>query len=281
MRRFNFLLALALSACAVIPTPGERRGQADALAGARGWIAQTLPAGPFDLLAYRPATPVPAEVLTIYVEGDGLAWLSRTQVSPDPTPIDPLALRLALAQPRGNAAYLARPCQYLARRAGACDRRDWTSMRFAPAVIDSTNRAIDRLKQDFGARQLVLVGYSGGGAVAALVAVRRHDVAALVTVAGNLDHRAWTRWHHVPALSGSLDPADEVDALAHVRQWHFAGEKDRIVPPTLIRGFVDRFPAAARPAYAVEPGVDHHDGWVASWPRLWRRVMQAEAVTPE
>jgi len=39
------------------------------------------------------------------------AWLAVPRPSQDPTPVDPLALRLALVQPTGNAAYLARPCQ--------------------------------------------------------------------------------------------------------------------------------------------------------------------------
>jgi hypothetical protein len=48
-----------------------------------------------------------------YQSGDGLAWLSSDVPSSDPTPLDPLALRLALAKPARNAAYLARPCGVL------------------------------------------------------------------------------------------------------------------------------------------------------------------------
>jgi hypothetical protein len=44
--------------------------------------------------------------------------------------------------------------------------------------------------------------------VASLVAARRHDVVRLVTVAGNLDHLAWTTLHGVSPLTGSLNPAD-------------------------------------------------------------------------
>ncbi|GAB2181920.1 hypothetical protein DLREEDagrD3_21430 [Denitratisoma sp. agr-D3] len=49
-----------------------------------------------------------------------------------------------------------------------------------------------------GARRLTLVGYSGGAA--ALLAARCSDVVRLVTIAGNLDHRAWTRYHHITTL---------------------------------------------------------------------------------
>jgi hypothetical protein len=50
--------------------------------------------------------------------------------------------------------------------------------------------------------------------VAALVAARRTDVDRLVTVAGNLDPTAWAVYQHIQPLTGSLNPADEVDALS-------------------------------------------------------------------
>ena len=51
--------------------------------------------------------------LTIYIEGDGQAWLTRTQPSLNPTPRNPLALRLAALDKSENVVYLARPCQYV------------------------------------------------------------------------------------------------------------------------------------------------------------------------
>lgn len=35
------------------------------------------------------------DTLRVYIEGDGLAWISKTEQSLDPTPLNPLALRLA------------------------------------------------------------------------------------------------------------------------------------------------------------------------------------------
>jgi hypothetical protein len=78
--------------------------------------------------------------------------------------------------------------------------QDFVLMAYGPvlSVISASNQAVDALKQRYGAQEIVLVGYSGGGAVAALVAARRTDVVRLVTVAGNLDHLAWTHLHSVP-----------------------------------------------------------------------------------
>lgn len=207
----------------------------------------------------------------MYLEGDGFAWFSPDQPSSDPTPIDPVGLKLALVQPDGAVVYLGRPCQYVA--SPACSVADWTNRRFAPEIIEAMDRAIDQLKREYRAEGLILVGYSGGGAVAALVAARRHDVAALVTVAGNLDPRAWADYHALSPLDGSLDPADEIEALADIPQWHFVGSEDANIPPSLVEAFASRFPPGHRPRVIVESGVDHHAGWVGRWPGLWASIM--------
>lgn len=266
------LLGLFLAACASLPTPMARRDTADALAARHGWQRVVLPAGNFELAAYLPDAPKTGEVLTVYIEGDGFAWLSPSQASSDPTPIDPVGLKLALAQRAGNAAYLGRPCQFVDAERTGCSARYWTGQRFAPAVIAAEDRALDALKSRFQARRLTLVGYSGGGAVAALLAARRNDVARLVTVAGNLDPAAWARHHHVLPLTGSLNPADSIDALKEVQQWHFVGGRDAVVPPALVESFADRFPADRRPVVRIEPEFDHACCWVENWPRLMQEI---------
>lgn len=267
------LFALTLAACHTVPTPDERRQHADALAVPHGWHAIHIPAGQFGLIAYLPAKPRKNEALTIYLEGDGFAWRTVHQPSADPTPLDPIALRLALAHPQGNAAYLARPCQYAGARTSLCAEVYWTNQRFAPEVVDAINRAIDALKARFDAQRLNLVGYSGGATVAALAAVTRHDVDRLVTVAGNLDHRSWTTYHRIQPLTGSLNPADAVDALLPLRKWHFAGGRDEIMPPVLVSAFANRFPRGRQSVVHIEPDFNHRCCWAENWPRLWREVV--------
>lgn len=274
------LALLVLSACAQIPAPAERLAHAESLATAHGWRRFEIPAGLFVLATWQPAQVSPDARLTVYIEGDGLAWIGRSIASADPTPGDPLALRLALAQPRGNAAYLARPCQFTDAEATGCDPAWWTGRRFSAEVVAATGQAIDALKQRFNARKLTLVGYSGGGAVAALVAARRQDVDRLVTVAGNLDHREWTTRHAVLPLEGSLNPADEVAALERVQQWHWVGGRDRVIPPELAQSFAGRFPPGRRPEVILEAEFDHRCCWVEQWPALWNRLETKSLTRP-
>lgn len=260
---------LAVAACTTLSSSQERRVYADRLAARSDWRETMLRTGSFDLAAWLPGSIVADEHLTVYIEGDGLAWLSSATPSSDPTPITPIGLQLALAQPGGNAAYLARPCQYVDD--SRCEKRYWTAERFSPEVVSATGRALDILKNRFGASRMTLVGYSGGAAVAALTAARREDVAAIVSVAGNLDHRAWTTYHHLAPLAGSLNPADDRERLADVAQWHFVGADDRTVPADLTRTFAETMPKA-RVIVLQENG--HRCCWVEQWPELWSRVLR-------
>lgn len=263
------ILGLLLAACARLPTLSERQALAEGLALQQGWQSVVFSVAPFDLVAYLPARSPRDDHLTIYIEGDGFAWTSSSQPSRDPTPRNPVALKMALAHSQGNAAYLARPCQYSGARAGYCPQRYWTAQRFAPEVIAAAGQALDALKLRFNARQLTLVGYSGGGAVAALVAAKRTDVVRLITVAGNLDHHAWAQHHGIAPLTGSLNPADECVGLAPIPQVHFAGSEDRVMPPDIVQAFATGFPPSAQVQVRVVTGYGHLCCWAENWAELW------------
>ncbi|MEO8039001.1 MAG: alpha/beta hydrolase [Betaproteobacteria bacterium] len=207
--------------------------------------------------------------LTLFIEGDGAAWTSPTSSSTDPTPRDPLALRLALAHPEGVAAYVGRPCQFVAQRQPECTPEYWTRKRYSREVVDAVDAAIDVLKARFDARHLTLVGYSGGGSIAALVAARRTDVVKLVTIAANLDHERWTSRHRVDPLIGSLNAADVATRLRSIPQWHFVGGRDKIVGLDVVEAYAERLPPGQRPAIVVEKDFDHRCCWVERWPALW------------
>lgn len=262
------LVTVLLSACVTTPSPDARRQLADELAGSVGLSRNTVVAGGFALLGYQ-RIGQPGQPLTVYIEGDGYAWKTRHQLSDDPTPTDPVALRLALRDPAANLAYLARPCQYLSPDALArCAPDYWSGKRYAEEVIVATDAALTQLRAQAQASGLHLVGYSGGAAVAALVAARRHDVLSLRTVAGNLDHAALTTRDGVTALEGSLNPIDQAAHLSALPQRHFVGGKDRIVPADIARGFVNRLDSNLCAVVEVIAPASHDAGWIENWPQL-------------
>jgi hypothetical protein len=269
MRVPAVLLACALIAGCAGTAVQERRQAAARVAQQAGWQGLEMDAGAFVLAAFVPPGLSRAGTLTVYIEGDGAAWVDAGTPSFDPTPRDPVALRLAIGDPRGQAVYLARPCQYVegpSRR--HCEAHYWTAGRFAPEVVAASGLAIDRLKARYGAARIELVGYSGGGAVAALLAARRPDVTRLITVAGNLDTQSWTTDLGLSPLRGSLNPADEWRALSAIPQRHYLGARDRIMPQGIARSYASRFPAGGKPEIVVVPDFDHRCCWEQAWPAL-------------
>lgn len=256
---------MLLTGCIHIPTAAGRTQHVASIVEQAGWHLQIIPAGPFDLAAFMPEKFEENDTLIIYIEGDGLAWINRSTPSTNPTPIHPLALQLALREP-GVAAYLARPCQFVQHdHQRNCSAKYWTSHRFAHDVVRAEANAIDHLKQQFSASRLILVGYSGGGAIATLIAARRTDVIRLITIAGNLDTTAWTRLHRISPLAGSLNPADFWQSLQKIPQTHYVGQQDRIVPPVVVQNYAAHFPQKHRPTIKILPDFDHHCCWVKSW----------------
>ena len=265
------LCAWVMAGCAGDPAV-EGRELALQLADRGGLTYRAVPAGRFGLATFHRGLDLRSPILVVYIEGDGRAWRGGRRISLDPTPRDPIGLRLALADPRAAVLYIARPCQQIGEETGdPCDSRYWTSHRFAPEVIDAVEAVIDRAQAPARSRRLGLVGYSGGATIAALIAVRRPDVAWLVTAAGNLDHTAWTEWHRVAALHGSLNAVDARGKLGRLEQLHLAGEIDRVVPPGLVEAFVRELGGGDHIRFAVMPGFDHHCCWADEWSKMLER----------
>ena len=263
----GLVLASVLAACA---GGQDARPNAERIAAAAALRRMEIATPQFHLVAY--ARFAEAAVLRIYIEGDGHAWSRRDRPSDDPTPWSPVALELAARDLGPSVAYLARPCQYVVPGSDpACAVYYWTDGRYAEPVIAAANVAIDRLLMASGARSLELVGYSGGGAVAALVAARRRDVASLRTVAANLDTTAWTDAQGLNPLTGSLNPADFVAQLQQTPQIHFVGAEDTVVEVGVARAYRARFTQPDCVHTSIEPALGHREGWSGIWPELLRR----------
>ena len=250
---------------------GGSRARVENWALARGFEPAAIETGGFalfSLLRQRAA----AATLPIYIEGDGAPWPTAFQPPRDPTPLDPVSLVLADRDPSPAVAYLARPCQYLdAAMLAGCDSAYWAERRFAPEVVAAYDAAVTGLKTLSGAQKVRLVGYSGGGVIAALVAMRRNDVERLITVAAPLAVADWVAWHGLSPLAGSLDPRQH--GAATFLRWphvHFAGASDKTVPAGIIESFV----RSRGGRLEIVAGFDHNCCWARDWPDLLDRAVR-------
>ena len=242
-------------------------------------VQSTEQADPFRLSLWQSATAAPdRQILTLIIEGDGRAFTRSGRISPDPTPHKPLAPQLVEHIP--GAIAIARPCQFTEETGTPCrDKKYWSSHRWSAEVIDAYDRLIDRLKQRYHARHIELIGFSGGAAIAVLVAARRDDVSGITTLAGNLDTDGVNAWHKVTATPQSLNPIHVAKQIAHIPQRHMIGTDDRIIPDSIARNFIR---AQGQPHCA---GLHRlpigHDAtaWVKSWNDIKRIGYPCQAAT--
>jgi hypothetical protein len=257
-----FLSVVALTACTTIQTNYHDYGFEIAQRGA-GFTSALIKTESFDLTAFT-RIKNHQEPIHLYIEGDGFAWVNRSQLSSDPTPHQPIGLKLAINDTHANVIYLARPCQYRQTNK-LCSSDYWSTRRFSIEVISAMNNAVNQLNEFH--QSIELIGYSGGAAIAVLLASQRTDISSLRTVAGNLDHRYVNRLHHVDEMPESLNAIDVAGKVSSLPQLHFVGTEDKMIPKDVGISFIEEL-GNKRCASLVEVKAGHQSGWEAQWQRL-------------
>ncbi len=238
-------------------------------------IERQIAAGPFSLTAYERMHKRHA-VGTVYIEGDGslhdvsdvfmgdgFSWRQND-------PANPVGLHIATRDQSDNLAYLARPCQFsgMADPEADCDPKYFTTEAYSGQVLAAYGEALDNIKRRYDITALHLVGYNGGGTIAAILAATRKDVLSLRTVAANLDHEAYTRHNGMPPYLDSLNAISFAQRLARMPQVHFIGGQDEKVPPFILQSFLQALGPSNCVQYEFVQEATHSEGWVDKWPTL-------------
>ncbi len=206
--------------------------------------------------------------LHVYIEGDGTPWQTRFQIADDPTPRYPLMLEL-MRRDSHPSWYLGRPCYFNRAEFGLsdtnCSANLWASGRYSEEVVVSMIAALRLVLADDQEHYsgITLIGHSGGGTLAMLMAARMPEVTQLVTIAANLDTTAWVNSHYFSPLTESLNPAQIIQKSTPTHQLHFGGGHDLIVPNQPVRDFL------AKIGQSLEefPQQDHNN-WGIVWPQI-------------
>ena len=255
---YLFLLTFFIIGCSKnIPTPQERKATALSLGNQYSLKEQIYSTKNFNIFSLQTDIKK-CKNIKVYIEGDGLAWITRNRVSKDPTPINPLALNLMNTDSSHCKIYLARPCQYT--HSQQCDKKYWTNHRFSSFVIQSYNEALNHIKKKYQNNTFSLIGYSGGASIALLVASKRDDIKDIITVAGNINHSFWTKYHRINSLSGSQNPINYTKQLEKIPQYHLIGSNDTIIPKEIFFSYKDAFNDTDKIEYKLYD-TTHTKGW--------------------
>jgi pimeloyl-ACP methyl ester carboxylesterase len=221
---------------------------------------EVLHTAPFPIQALVP-TGTAYATLRVYIEGDGHAWATRTQPSTDPTPRKSM-MAIFAAEDSVPAVYLARPCQFV--MVNGCSPALWTSDRFGRSAVDAMSSALNNLKARYQTQTFELVGYSGGAAIALILAGERNDIRQVRTIAGNLDPNTWAQMKHLTPLSGSISPLAYPARLAIIPQQHLIGEDDQVIPAGVLQAYQQQLKPICTETVVV-PGATHDNGYAGAW----------------
>lgn len=243
-----------------------------ALAGcavSSGGLAARLPAAPtagvitLEGQGFRLAAaerPGDGESLTVFIEGDGRPWIDGgRRVSDDPTPRRTPMLQRFLEAP-APALYLGRPCYFGMGPEALCHPALWTFSRYSARVVAAmTSGLLAWLDRRPGQPQVTLIGHSGGGVLALLLAERLPQANRVIAYATPVDIDRWSRLHGFTPLFDSLNPAEKNTWRSDVQRSLIFGGEDRQVPPAAFVDAAERIPGAV---VIVVPGGDHSlEGW--------------------
>ena len=254
------LTAVVLSSCKTV-TYGRNP---DSVTNMPGFKKVLVKGGDFWITTYQ-KIEASNQPYVFYIEGDGAAFKGKYKVSSNPTPRNQMFTNLVKLDKRPNVIYVARPCQYTPMDLNPqCKIPYWTSKRMSEGVVQSMNDVINSINKN---QKFHLIGYSGGGGIAVLVAARNSMVKDIITLGGNLDHIAFTTLHNVTPMIGSLNPIDYTEQVKDIPQLHVSGGKDTIIPPFIADKFVQKSASTC-----VKQKIYEKRGHSARWTTLWEYI---------
>ena len=249
---------LFFTACSnKIPSLNERKDLAYSLINDKNIIQQDINTNQFNLFSFQKISNSCKDSIKVYIEGDGLSWISRNTISSNPTPINPVALKLMLQDNSSCKIYIARPCQYI--NSNLCEDKYWTSHRFNLKIINAYEEALNIIKNKYSNKTFDLIGYSGGGAIVTIIASIRDDINSVTTIAGNLDIEKWSKIKNISKLNGSLNPIDFTSKIENIKQYHLIGSKDNIIPKDIFFSYKNRFKNQDKIKYFIYE--TNHNNW--------------------
>jgi hypothetical protein len=270
VRRALYVVMIAALAAAAggCVTPGSRLAH---LARAARFREDLVTGATFRHRIYRREAldPDASGVLHVYIEGDGQPFLSPTTVALDPTPREPLMLRLMALDP-ARSLYLGRPCYFDLSHDPGCDPSFWTVRRFSPEVVDSLAVVLRSEVVRAHAREVELYGHSGGGTLAVLLAARVASVTRVVTIGATLDTTAWCALHGYTPLLGSMNPTELGPHAGLPRMLHLVGSQDTNTPPGLVQSAAAKIGASG--SVRIVRGYTHN----CCWQEIWGDVLHGE-----
>ena len=206
-------------------------------------------------------------ILTVYIEGDGQAWIDRFTPSANPTPSNPVAFKLALADKSNNVIYMSRPCQYMS--SPGCNQAVWTNLQYSDLVLE-VYKIIFKEKLINNYNEIHLVGYSGGAAIAIYLASQEDlNIKSIRTIAGNINPDEISKLLNLSGYEKTVNFYSLEEQIQKIFQIHYYGVKDKVIPIDLHFNYLER--NSVSKCVNIEPvSASHNEGWSEFWQKNYQ-----------
>ena len=260
-----FLISILLSGCSNTYDVASRVKNLEDIANQNNFQLQLVKGGDFILTTYQRITDRNLPFV-FYIEGDG-HLSERNTNSDNPTPVNPMLLKLAAIDKRANIVYIARPCQYTPLEMNQkCTSDYWLDKRMGKEVVNSINAVINNINNG---QKFSLIGFSGGGGLTILIANQNSNVKDIITIAGNLDTNRFNKYHNNRGyLFNSLNPINYAKQVNNIPQLHLSGMEDKRVPP-----FIAELYTKASASHCVKQQILPNISHVKGWDKIWSKVL--------
>jgi hypothetical protein len=208
--------------------------------------------------------------INIYIEGDGLSYIYGS-VSDNPTPINPVGLKLFLKDTNRCKIYLSRPYQFINNK--KANKRLWSELRYSNLTVNFYINVLNEIKRKYNDKSFTLIGYSGGGTIAALIASKRNDIKKLILIASNLDLKKWYEIHYLKPSKYDLNPADFSKRLEKIKQIIIIGQNDKNVNYKVIKSYLSHFKNKKNIKVLIIQNMKHNDKWDEFWKKEEKKIL--------
>lgn len=231
----SFLL-IVLTGCSSMPRTPD------------GFIERDVQTEHFSVPVWESTELRNGKTIRFYIEGNG-----------NPTPADPMALKLAAKDPYINVVVLSRPCQYTQNK--LCENPEiWTRQQYSPEILREMEEIVVYYIQKYKAPDVEFVAYDGGAPIAFNLALQLGRVNKVVTVAGILDMDSYAIQNGLPSYVNAKNPMKSISQLSQIPQIHYVGGKDKETTPAMAERFVSKLQNPKMALVRVAPDMGH-DGW--------------------
>lgn len=217
------------------------------------------------------------DTLWVFIEGDGTPWHLGRWPAKKPYVQTPVAHPLWLYT-QAPALYLKRPCYFNTPKnpmsapkklPKGCTPNWWTSDIYSSLVVSQLNNELHKQLTKLRYKNYLLIGHSGGGTLAMLMAKQaRHKPRLIVTLAGNLNPAQFNKRHNLPTNTNT-NTNMLIMPPVKIRQWHYAGEKDTLIPFELINNTCQKNTQSR--CYKLN-NTTHTEGWSSHWPTIEQNI---------